>query len=77
MIITILNRLSEEGTLSRMMRAGLIDCSVIRKKDIYNDCDTRIKMGSTRSTAVHGTALKFRCSIQHVYRTIKQLEVSN
>ena len=75
MIITILKRLSDDGTLRKLTRAKLISTKIFMYQEIYLDYKKNVDvMKMRRNEATEKTAITMRVSRHTVLRARKLME---
>lgn len=73
-IIEILDRLTEDKTLQRLYKCGLISKNTLLAREMYYKVEAEIASGAQRKVAAQYVADMMGMSVQHVYRCIKKVK---
>lgn len=76
-MIILLEKLRKEGTLERLVRAGLMPIKVYGYLEIVMHFDILKKMGFSTVESVDYCEERFHCSTSTVYKALRDLQYAN
>lgn len=71
MMIEVINKMCEDGTIKKLHRAGFISQKLFTYKSIYNHFAKLIKEEHPFTEAVHKTSAECKVTVRTVYKVIK------
>jgi len=74
MIVRLIQRMEQDGTLKRLMKAGFISTKVLAQKKIYERYEEKRLKGVPSTEAAVDTAIEFKCSDVSVWRAIANMK---
>jgi hypothetical protein len=72
--IDFLNKITFDGTIDYLFKAGVIKYNWLMYRDIYNMRDMLLKQGYSKKDSVYVCVVKFRIDYSNVYRALKKME---